>query len=297
MILERASYNESLSKFCCRNRCVLRGNIYQSNSHAQSVTIEKNFLSLRNVRIDRINIQDFTELLEISRGRRKGVLFQRFAREDEIPGHDPGDVDVCNGAVPCRCVQQGVHVPHTHTLARCTHRQLAPMPVHTATLWPRSVGLRSIAGASEESSQPAALSFSVSSNRTQLRFPRVHRATTTIIVNDKSTVPPSSLPPPFPSPCPSTAPLTFPNRPPSGKYRKLKVPGRRERESSTPPSRRVLESDKAGAGDASLSPSSDRDILSCFFFVSLVYIFSCCSRPFFGRWKLVPLHLLNFNIR
>jgi len=58
----------------------------------------------------------------------------------------------------------------THTRSRRSHRRLAPMPVHTATPWPRSVGLRSIAGASE-SSQPAALSFSVSPNRTQLRFP------------------------------------------------------------------------------------------------------------------------------
>jgi len=66
--------------------------------------------------------------------------------------------DVCSASAR-------VHVP---TLVRCTRRPTCTDAVHTATLWPRSVGLRSIAGASE-SSQPAALSFSVSPNETQLR--------------------------------------------------------------------------------------------------------------------------------
>jgi len=105
-------------------------------------------------------------------------------------------VSVCAAARPRAGVcSAGKGAARTHTRARRSRRRLAPMPVHTATPWPRSVGLRSIAGASE-SSQPAALSFSVSPNRTQLRFPCAPPATTIVermISQWEESVPPRIL--------------------------------------------------------------------------------------------------------
>lgn len=62
--------------------------------------------------------------LKYRRGRGDGVLFQRFAREGEIPGHDPGGIGVCSGAAPRRrCVQRagkGVHGTNTRARAPLT---------------------------------------------------------------------------------------------------------------------------------------------------------------------------------
>lgn len=113
----------------------------------------------------------------------------------------------------CRCVQRRGSAPvcaarrqgctYPHSCAAHVDR-LAPMQSTPLPLWPRSVGLRSIAGASE-SSQPAALSFSVSPNETRLRS----LCATTIIVNDKSAHP---LLPPVTG---HHTLVTFPNCPPS----------------------------------------------------------------------------------
>lgn len=74
--------------------------------------------ALRNTCRFCIDSQNFIGRPKVSRGQGGEVpLFQRFAWGGEIPGHDPGDVGVCNGAAPRQCVQRVGKGTRTHTRA------------------------------------------------------------------------------------------------------------------------------------------------------------------------------------